>query len=73
MYLKLATAAALGALVSTSAIARTRPLQQKTMAGFKTDSHERLQCPDEKIGDIKELMLDKNGRINNVAIGVGGF
>ena len=27
----------------------------------------------EKIGDIKELMLDKNGKINIVAIGVGGF
>ena len=27
----------------------------------------------EKVGDIKELMLDKNGRVNTVAIGVGGF
>src|SRR6185437_10584549 len=27
----------------------------------------------EKIGDIKELMLDKNGKVNTVAIGVGGF
>lgn len=27
----------------------------------------------EKIGDIKELMLDKSGKIDTVAIGVGGF
>ena len=27
----------------------------------------------EKIGDIKELMLDKSGKIANVVIGVGGF
>jgi hypothetical protein len=27
----------------------------------------------EKIGDIKELMLDKTGKVNTVAIGVGGF
>jgi hypothetical protein len=28
---------------------------------------------DEKIGDIKELMLDKQGKIDMVVIGVGGF
>ncbi|HET9615796.1 MAG TPA: PRC-barrel domain-containing protein [Pseudolabrys sp.] len=27
----------------------------------------------EKIGDIKELMVDKDGKIEQVAIGVGGF
>src|ERR1700755_184541 len=27
----------------------------------------------EKIGDINELILDKNGKINAVVIGVGGF
>jgi sporulation protein YlmC with PRC-barrel domain len=27
----------------------------------------------EKIGDIKELLLDKSGKIDTVAIGVGGF
>ena len=27
----------------------------------------------QKIGDIKELMLDKSGKIANVVIGVGGF
>jgi hypothetical protein len=27
----------------------------------------------EKIGDIKELMLDKSGKIDTVAVGVGGF
>jgi hypothetical protein len=36
---------------------------KKRMAGLKTDTH----------GDIKELMLDKNGKVNTVAIGVGGF
>ena len=28
---------------------------------------------DEKIGDIKELMLDKQGKLDMVVIGVGGF
>lgn len=27
----------------------------------------------EKVGDIKELLLDKNGKISTVAIAVGGF
>ena len=27
----------------------------------------------EKLGDINELILDKNGRVNAVVIGVGGF
>lgn len=27
----------------------------------------------EKVGDIKELLMDKSGKINTVAIGVGGF
>ena len=27
----------------------------------------------EKIGDIKELMVDKDGKLANVVIGVGGF
>ena len=27
----------------------------------------------EKVGDIKELMTDKSGKIENVVIGVGGF
>jgi len=27
----------------------------------------------EKIGDIKELMLDKSGKVEDVVIGVGGF
>ncbi len=27
----------------------------------------------DKVGDIKELMLDKSGKVANVVIGVGGF
>jgi hypothetical protein len=27
----------------------------------------------QKIGDIKELMLDKSGKVAEVVIGVGGF
>ena len=27
----------------------------------------------EKLGDINELILDKNGKVENVVIGVGGF
>ena len=74
MYLKLATAAALGALLSTSAIAQDQTASAKNEWQASKLIHMNVyNAQNEKIGDIKELMLDKNGKVNTVAIGVGGF
>jgi sporulation protein YlmC with PRC-barrel domain len=92
MYLKVVTAAAIGALVSTAAIAQTPTPSspspksaQSTSSTLDTASangewqaskliHMNVyNGQNEKIGDIKELMLDKNGKIDIVAIAVGGF
>ena len=74
MYLKLATAAALGALVSTSAIAQDKTASAKNEWQASKLIHMNVNnAQNEKIGDIKDLMLDKNGKVNTVAIGVGGF
>ena len=37
------------------------------MAGLEIDLHECYNAQNEKVGDIKELMLDKNGRVNTSA------
>jgi sporulation protein YlmC with PRC-barrel domain len=74
MYLKLVTAAAIGALVSTAALAE----QQTASANGEWQASKLIRMnvyngQNEKIGDIKELLLDKNGKIDTVAIAVGGF
>src|ERR1043165_643669 len=92
MYLKFVTAAAIGALISTAAIAQTptpsspspKSAQSKANTvetasakgewqGSKLIHMNVYNGQNEKIGDIKELMLDKNGKIDVVAIAVGGF
>jgi sporulation protein YlmC with PRC-barrel domain len=74
MYLKLVTAAAIGALVSTAALAQ----QQTASANGEWQASKLIRMnvyngQNEKIGDIKELLLDKSGKIDRVAIAVGGF
>lgn len=92
MYLKLVTAAAIGALISTAAIAQapgsgspSAKSAQTTSSTAETASakgewqaskliHMNVyNGQNEKIGDIKELMVDKEGKIDVVAIAVGGF
>jgi sporulation protein YlmC with PRC-barrel domain len=92
MYLKVITAAAIGALVSTAAIAQTpsssnpspksaqstsnAPATASTKGEWQASKLIRMNVyngQNEKIGDIKELMLDKTGKIDVVAIAVGGF
>jgi sporulation protein YlmC with PRC-barrel domain len=89
MYLRLVTVAAIGALISTTAIAQTPSSSPKSAqsTSSKVDTasakgewqaskliHMNVyNGQNEKIGDIKELMLDKNGTIDVVAIAVGGF
>jgi sporulation protein YlmC with PRC-barrel domain len=74
MYLKLATVAAMSMLVSTAALAQTQTGSDKGQWQASKLIHMNVyNAQNEKIGDIKELMLDKNGKVTTVAIGVGGF
>lgn len=92
MYLKLVTAAAIGALISTAAIAQTPSSSSPSSKSAQSTSSTTEAASakgewqasklihmnvyngqNEKIGDIKELMLDKSGKIDVVAIAVGGF
>ena len=74
MHLKLATVAAIGMLVSTAALAQTQTASDKGQWQASKLIHMNVyNGQNEKIGDIKELMLDKSGKVTNVAIGVGGF
>ncbi len=92
MYLRFVTAAAIGALISTAAIAQTPSPSSPSPKSAQSTSNtvdtasakgewqasklihmNVYNGQNEKIGDIKELMLDKNGKIDVVAIAVGGF
>jgi sporulation protein YlmC with PRC-barrel domain len=71
MY-KLIAAAALGTLLSTAAFAENATGKGEWQAS-KLIHMNVYNNQNEKIGDIKELMLDKSGKIEDVVIGVGGF
>ena len=74
MYLKLAAVAAISAFVSTAALAQTQTASDKGQWQASKLIHMNVyNAQNEKVGDIKELMLDKSGKITDVAIGVGGF
>ena len=74
MYPKLATVVAISMLVSTAALAQTQTASDKGQWQASKLIHMNVyNAQNEKIGDIKELMLDKTGKVNTVAIGVGGF
>ena len=78
MYAKLIAAAAIGVLLSTSAFAQTSGSMQNASAKGEWQSSKLIHmnvynAQNEKIGDIKELMLDKSGKVEDVVIGVGGF
>jgi sporulation protein YlmC with PRC-barrel domain len=74
MYPKLATVVAISMLVSTAALAQTQTASDKGQWQASKLIHMNVyNAQNEKIGDIKELMLDKNGKVSTVAIGVGGF
>jgi len=71
---KLATVVAISMLVSTAALAQTQTASDKGQWQASKLIHMNVyNAQNEKIGDIKELMLDKSGKVNAVAIGVGGF
>ena len=78
MYSKLLAAVAIGAVMSTAAIAQNTNANQPASAKGEWQASKLIHMnvynsDNQKIGDIKELMLDKSGKIDVVAIGVGGF
>lgn len=61
---------------STSATNSTQQQNASTMnlwQGSKLIGLNVYDQQNQKIGDIKELLLDKDGKVSRVAIGVGGF
>jgi sporulation protein YlmC with PRC-barrel domain len=78
MYSKLLAAAAIGAMISTAAIAQNSKFTENASAKGEWQASKLIHMnvyndQNEKIGDIKELMVDKSGKIDAVAIGVGGL
>jgi len=71
---KLATVVAISMLVSTAALAQTQTASDKGQWQASKLIHMNVyNAQNEKIGDIKDLMLKKDGNIEFVVIGVGGF
>jgi len=78
MYLKLIAVGAICALATTAAVAQSSSSTQTASANGEWQASKLIHMDvyngqNQKIGDIKELMLDKSGKIANVVIGVGGF
>ena len=78
MYLKLIAVGAICALATTAAVAQGSSSTQNASAKGEWQASKLIHMnvyngQNQKIGDIKELMLDKSGKIANVVIGVGGF
>lgn len=78
MHLKLIAVGAISALAATAALAQSSKSTQNASAKSEWQASKLIHMnvyndQNQKIGDIKELMLDKSGKIANVVIGVGGF
>ena len=74
MYFKLIAATACWALLSTAAFAEDANASSKGEWQASKLIHMNVyNGENQKIGDIKELMVDKSGKVAEVVIGVGGF
>lgn len=78
MHCKLIVAGAISALAVTAAFAQSSNSTQTASAKSEWQASKLIHMnvyngQNQKIGDIKELMLDKTGKVANVVIGVGGF
>jgi sporulation protein YlmC with PRC-barrel domain len=78
MHCKLIVAGAISALVVTAAFAQSSNSTQTASAKNEWQASKLIHMnvyngQNQKIGDIKEVMLDKTGKVANVVIGVGGF
>ena len=72
---RLLVATAIGLALSTSAMAQTAESASARgeWQASKLIGTDVYNTQNQKIGDIKELLVDKNGKIQDVAIAVGGF
>lgn len=76
MSVKILAIAALATAMSTAAFADDATQNASAKGEWQASKLIHMNVyntQNEKIGDIKELMLDKNGKVDVVAIGVGGF
>lgn len=76
MYRTLFTAAALSLALGSAAIAQSKDQNASATGQWQASKFIHMNVyndQNEKIGDIKELMLDTSGKIDTVVIGVGGF
>ena len=61
---------------SSSSSSSSQQINASTTGQWQASQLIRLNVyndQNEKVGDIKELMMDKNGKIEQAVIGVGGF
>ena len=84
MYSKFLAAGAIVAMMATAAVAQSTSAQSSSQSTQTASAKSEWQASkligtnvynaqNEKIGDIKELLLDQNGKIDQVAVSVGGF
>ena len=76
MYRTLLTTAALSLALSAAAFAQSKDQNASASGQWQASKFIHMNVynnQNEKIGDIKELMLDRSGKIDTVVIGVGGF
>ena len=76
MHSKLLAAAAIAVVMSTAAIAQNANQTASAKGEWQASkliSMNVYNTENQKIGDIKELLLDQSGKVSTVAISVGGF
>ena len=75
----LASAAAVALLIATGAIAETggvHPLSTLPQSGAPVKNYYKqnvYDASDNKIGEVSDLLLDKDGRVSAAIVSVGGF
>jgi sporulation protein YlmC with PRC-barrel domain len=77
MNTKFLMATVIGAALSTAAMAANEATQtasgENLWQASKFIHMNVYNDQNQKVGDIEELLLDKNGKVDSVAISVGGF
>ena len=76
MYKKLLAVTVVGAMISSAAIAQNANQTASAKGEWQASKLIRMNVynsQNEKIGDIKEILVDKSGKVDLVAIAVGGF
>src|ERR687893_492132 len=87
LKMHLAAGLAAAALMTSAAVAQTTPapagggaagqlmtqMQPNMMRGSKLTGVDVYGSDNQKIGDIDEVLVDRDGRIHAVVVGIGGF